>query len=65
MFKGFGRLRRAARLAYHAEYGAYLPAVFRSQAELQKMNLSKEEEAKVDLIVAWMLKQVLEKDYWF
>lgn len=60
-----GRLREAARLAYHMEYGANIPAMMRSGQKYAAMALTPDEERKVNLILDWMVDQVQRKDRWF
>lgn len=59
------RIRKAARLAFHAEYGAYYPAMAKSDKQLHEMNLSEEETKIVKSVVDWMVDQVKTKDRWF
>ena len=60
-----GRLRQAARLAYHCEYGANLIAMVRSSEELKTMALTEDEWVKVYRIVEWMSNEVVNKNRWF
>lgn len=60
-----GRLRTAAKLAYHVEYGGYYPAMLKSGKELNGMALTQDEKNKVQCIVEWMFNQVKQKDRCF
>lgn len=60
-----GRLREAARLQWHCEHGAYIPAMMRSGEKLKAMALTDDEQRKVDAICEWMHRQVVEKDRWW
>jgi hypothetical protein len=60
-----GRLRLAAKLQFHCEYGAYIPAMMKSEAKLKEMQLTPEEEVKVGLIVEWMATHLKERDWRF
>lgn len=60
-----GRLREAARLQWHCEYGGNIPAMMRSGEKLKTMALTDDEQRKVDAICEWMHQQVIKKDRWW
>jgi hypothetical protein len=60
-----GRIREAARLQWHCEYGANIPAMMRSAQKLKDMKITADEQVLVDRVVAWMEDQVRTRDRWF
>lgn len=59
------RLKKAARLTWHLEYGGNYNAMNRSAQTLKEMNLTEHEEVQVLEIFEWMEIMMMKKGYWF